>query len=127
MRNFIVALISLLIILSAWAVFSLYSEKLTSDLQEQSHKLITTSISNQDWVSAEVDYRQLSEMWQKYKRTASIFLDAKDINEIDSTMDKAYLYMQAKDVSNSTGEFSYLKDKFNFLYKNDTVSFANIF
>ena len=127
MRNFIVSLFSLLIILCLWGSFSLYSEKVTGDLQAQSQTLINTSISSEDWDSAETDYRQLSETWHKYKRTASFFLDAKDINEIDSTMDKAYLYMKAKDVSNSTAEFSYLKEKFRFMYQNDTLSLHNIF
>ena len=127
MRNFIVSMISLLIVISLWAGFSVYSGKMTEALQTQSQKLITSSISREDWASAEADYRQLSELWHRYKKTASIFLDAKDINEIDSTMDKAYLYMEAQDVSNSTGEFSYLKDKFRFLYQNDTLSLSNVF
>lgn len=127
MRNFIVSMISLLIVISLWVGFSVYSGKMTDALQTQSQKLITSSISREDWASAETDYRQLSELWHRYKKTASIFLDAKDINEIDSTMDKAYLYMKAQDVSNSTGEFSYLKDKFQFLYQNDTLSFSNVF
>lgn len=127
MRNFIISLISLLIILCLWSGFSFYSKETTDSLQKQSHKLIVSSIRNEDWRAAEIDYRKLSRMWHKYRKTAVIFLDSKDINEIDSTMDKAHLYMQAKDVSNSTGEFSYLKDKFGFLYQNDKVSIANIF
>lgn len=127
MRNFMISLTCLLIVLCLWAGFAYYSGKTTGALQVQSDQLINSSIRNENWESAEDDYRQLSEMWHRYKRIASIFLDAKDINEIDSTMDKAHLYMEAKDISNSTGEFSYLKNKFRFLYQNDTVSLPNIF
>ena len=127
MRNFIVSLISLLIVFCLWGAFSLYSEKATNELQIQSQQLINSSIKSENWALAEEDYGQLFKMWTRYKKFASLFLDAKDINEIDSTMDKAHLYMQAKDVSNSTGEFSYLRDKLGFLYTNDSVSLSNIF
>lgn len=127
MRNFIVSLIFITIVFCLWAGFSLYSSKMTDALQAQSQELIASSINKGDWDSAEEDYKQLSRMWHKYKKTASIFLDSKDINDIDSTMDKAYLYMKAEDISNSSGEFSYIKDKFKFLYTNDTLSFSNIF
>lgn len=126
MRNFIISLISLLIILCLWTGFSHYSSETTRELQTQTHKLIA-SIYNEDWVPAEKDYRQLLQIWDNYKKTASIFLDGKDLNEIDSTLDKAHLYMEAEDVSNSSGEFSYLKDKFRFLYTNDSLSLSNIF
>lgn len=127
MRNFIVSLICLVIILCLWCGFSLYSKNTTNALQSQTQTLITDSINRQDWESAEREYVHLLKTWEQYKKYASIFLDSKDINEIDSTLDKAHLYMKAEDVSNSTGEFSYLRDKFSFLYKNDSLSFSNIF
>lgn len=127
MRNFIISLVSILLILCLWAGFSIYSAKMSDALQAQSQHLITSSINKGDWTSAESDYNKLRETWDEYRKAASVFLDSKDINEIDSTMDKAYLYMQAEDISNSSGEFSYLKDKFKFLHQNDSVSLANIF
>ena len=127
MRNFIASLIAILIVLCVWIGFSVYSSGMSDSLQAQTAQLVTSSINKGDWISAEKDYQQLSAMWNEYRKAASVFLDSKDINEIDSTMDKAYLYMQAEDISNSSGEFSYLKDKFKFLHQNDTVTFANIF
>ena len=127
MRNFIISMISILIVLCLWTGFTIYSASKSQALQAQAQLLITSSINKGNWISAEKDYIKLTEMWHDYRKVASIFLDAKDINEIDSTMDKAYLYMQAKDISNSSGEFSYLKDKFRFLHQNDTVTFTNIF
>ncbi len=127
MRNFIISTISLLVILCLWRGFSLYSYKTTHPRPVQAQELIVSSINKKDWDSAEENYRQLLQMWDKYKRKASLFLDSKDINEIDSTMGKAYLYMKAKDVSNSSGEFSYLKDKFKLLYTNDSILLSNIF
>ena len=127
MRNFIVSLIAILIVLCVWTCFSIYSSGMSDKLQAQTAQLVTASINKGDWVSAEKEYRQLYGMWKQYRKAASVFLDSRDINEIDSTMDKAYLYMQAEDISNSSGEFSYLGDKFKFLHQNDTVTFANIF
>ncbi len=127
MRNFIVSLIAILIVLCVWTCFSIYSSGMSDKLQAQTSQLVSTSINKGDWVSAEKEYRQLHGMWKQYRKAASVFLDSRDINEIDSTMDKAYLYMQAEDISNSSGEFSYLGDKFKFLHQNDTVTFANIF
>ena len=127
MRNFIISLISILLVLCLWAGFSIYSSNMSESLQSQCQQLITASINKGDWASAEKDYNKLSEMWHDYRKTASVFLDSKDINEIDSTMDKAHLYMLAEDISNSSGEFSYLKDKFRFLHQNDTVTITNIF
>jgi len=127
MRNFIISLVCLMIMLFSWTAFSIYSSKMTNTLQVQSHHLIYSSIEKGDWTSAYNDYNKLSETWHKYKKAAAIFLDSKDINEIDSTMDKAYLYMKAEDISNSSGEFSYLKDKFKFIHQNDSITFTNIF
>ena len=127
MRNFIISLICTLAVLAAWGGFHSYSAEMTDDLQAKSNELIFSSIEKEDWISAEEDYMELSQLWHRYRRPASVFLDARDINEIDSIMDKAYLYMKAEDVSNSSGEFCYLKDKFKALSESDTVSLANIF
>lgn len=127
MRNFIISLICLLVTLCSWTAFSVYSAKTTDVLQAQSHHLVYSSINNGDWTSAEKDYLRLSKTWNKYKSAAVFFLDSREINEIECTMDKAYLYMKAQDISNSSGEFSSLKDKFKFLHQNDSVTLSNIF
>lgn len=126
MRNFLASLICLSIILSIWGVFTVYSGNMSEALQAQSEKLISGPVQENNWTSAENEYNKLNELWTSYKKHAAIFLDSKEINEIDCTLGKAHLYLKAEDVSNSTGEFSYLKDKFKALHKNDTVTFSNI-
>lgn len=127
MRNFLISLICLLIVLLLWTGFFMYSHKMSTLLQTQSDTLVYGAINKGDWESASADYATLLRTWHQYRITASLFLDAKDINEIDSTMDKAHLYMKAHDISNSSGEFSYLKDKFKFIHQNETPNLSNIF
>ena len=127
MRNFIISLICLLILIFTWIGFSFYSSNAIAMIQEQTDVLISDSIRAADWTSAETEYGKLCSMWNQYKKAGSIFLDTRDINEIDSVLEKAYFYMKAHDISNSSGEFSYLKDKFGFIHQNETITFSNIF
>lgn len=127
MRNFVISLICLCVLLGIWGCFSVYSSRISEEMQLQSEVLIEEAIKQSDWNAAEEDFRKLSAMWDEYKIPASFFIDLKDINEIDCTLSKAHLYIEAEDISNSSGEISYLKDKFKLLHRNDSLLLTNIF
>ncbi len=127
MRNFIISLICISVLLCSWTAFAIYSNKTLHDCQIISSKMINDSIPNEQWDAADKDFKQLIKVWNKYKPAAHFFLDSKDINEIDCTLKKAHLYMHAYDISNSTGEIAYVRDKFKMLYNNDSPTIFNIF
>jgi hypothetical protein len=117
----------IIIILIAWTGFTLFSSEITEDCTFYASTLATQTIPSGNWTYAEKQFDTLCKQWHRYKKIAYYFLDAKEINDIDGTLQKAHLYMQAHDISNASGEMVYLKNRIHNLHQNDTIMIRNIF
>lgn len=61
------------------------------------------------------------------QKEGCFFLDTQTINEIDYSMAKSVKYVEAKDVSNASGELSAMLEQLTFLCSNDEVNWGNVF
>ena len=127
MRNFIISLISLALIVSICYGFHMYSDAKTKAYDKAIETLITEYVNENRWDEASEHFQMMQDDWNKYKHTASFFLDSSSINHIDSTFKKIHYYISADDRSNASGELAYLKGLFAALHKNESVTLENIF
>ncbi len=127
MRNFIISIICLGVLIGAWTAFDFYSDdKITAYKDELDNNIIKT-VEAKEWEKAYEDFEALSEDWHKYKKAAAFFLDTQAINDTDYSIAKAKYYIKAKDLSNSSGELSCLKEQLTFLHYNESLALGNIF
>lgn len=72
------------------------------------------------------EFEEVSDQWDHYKKTAVCFLSTEALNEVDSTICKAYYYIQMEDDSNASGEVSALQYQLMYLHENQKPTLANI-
>lgn len=127
MRNFVVSVICLGALIAAWAAFDSYSADKINSYKETLQQEVIKLAEAEEWDEACSIFQQFSEDWERYKKIAAFFLDTQTINEADYSIAKSQYYLQAKDVSNSTGELSCLRKQLTFLEYNETLAAENIF
>ena len=70
---------------------------------------------------------ELWDRWQDYQDVALIFISSEELLEIDQCMAKAIKYVEAEDVSNSSGELNALAEQLDFLVAREKINLENIF
>ena len=84
------------------------------------------AVTQNDWENAKKGFEEVSDQWDHYKKTAVCFLSTEALNEVDSTICKAYYYIQMEDDSNASGEVSALQYQLMYLHENQKPTLANI-
>ena len=121
MRNFIIAISCLAVLIGAWTAFDVYSDKKINSYSSQLENTIIKAVETEDWETASTEFNALSQDWHHYKKAAAFFLDTASINDADYSIARSQYYIKAKDISNSSGELSCLKEQLAFLHQNQSV------
>lgn len=127
MRNFMISVLCLGILTGAWFCFDLYSDRTLQGYMETVDEQIITAIQEKNWELAGNEMDALSKNWHQYKKYAAFFLDTQTVNEADFSIARTRYYIEAKDLSNSTGELACLKEQLKFLHSNEELTFGNLF
>lgn len=127
MRNFIISIICLGALIGVWAAFDSYSADKISAYRDTLDQKVIKTIEAGKWDIAYENFQSFSQDWHAYKKKAAFFLDTQAINEADYSIAKALYYIKAKDISNSSGELSCLKEQLKFLEYNESLAVGNIF
>lgn len=127
MRNFVISIICLGILITSWGIFDFYSGQKIEDYQAKLDHTIIRTVELENWEKADSDFEQFAADWEQYKKRAAFFLDTRSLNETDCTIAKARYYMNAKDVSNTSGELASLSEQLLALHDNEALSLKNIF
>ncbi len=126
MKDLIVSAVAVSVLIAAWLLFSGYSEKQIDDFTSSVETVILPAVESENWAEGIENMTGLSDRWQSYKKTAVFFIDTNAISEIDYSMAKSLKYVQARDLSNSSGELLAMLRQLNYLSTNEKVSLANI-
>lgn len=127
MRDLIISIICLLILIIPCALFQNFSENTTDKYDSiLNHKLIP-AIERGDWDTAEREFDYIAKDWDKYKKISAYFLDNRDINEVNGTIDKTYYYVKMHDASNASGEAAALNTSLKFLHQSEKPLLGNLF
>lgn len=127
MKDLIVSAVIMALLIGSWFVFDGYSEDKLADFSSYIKDELIPAVEDEKWDESVSMVNDLSNHWHDYRKKALFFLDTEEINEIDFCLAKAEKYIEARDVSNSSGELNSLAEQLIFMYEKQDINAANIF
>ncbi len=127
MKDFIVVSLILLVLFGTWLGFLYYSgqqiQTLTSDIENK----ILPAIEAEDWQKSSRLMKDFQDRWKKFRKISLYFDNAGPLSEIDISVSRTIKYVQAEDLSNSTGELQAASRQLSTLRSQEKLSLQNIF
>ncbi len=127
MKHLLISLSIVLIMISSWVCFDIYSVQEINKINNNINVKLISSIENEQWDTSLNLMKESHEMWLDYRKIAMMFLENDSIREIDMAMSKVTEYIKAEDVSNSSGELSYISQLLSAIDQQERLTMANIF
>ena len=126
MKDLIISICCMLLLVVPWEIYSAYTSNTIHESAAVIDAKLLPAITEDDWDAAKESFDDISESWDSYKKIAVYFLSTDALNEVDSTICKAYYYIQMEDDSNASGEVSSLQYQLRYLHENQKPTLANI-
>lgn len=126
MKDLLISVCCMLLLLVPWEIYSSYTAGAMHFCSDAIDAKVLPAVTQNDWENAKKGFEEVSDQWDHYKKTAVCFLSTEALNEVDSTICKAYYYIQMEDDSNASGEVSALQYQLMYLYENQKPTLANI-
>lgn len=127
MRDLIVSVVIILVLIGGWLFFDSYSDNTVSSMADDIRRELIPSVESENWSESLAKAESIWDEWCDYKGKALLFLGSDELLEIDQCMAKALKYIQARDVSNSSGELNALAQQLDFLIAREKINAENIF
>lgn len=127
MRDLIVSVAIVAVLVVSWLFFDSYSDKVVSSVSSTIRNEIIPAVEAEHWDLSRLMSVELWDRWQDYQDVALIFISSEELLEIDQCMAKAIKYVEAEDVSNSSGELNALAEQLDFLVAREKINLENIF
>ncbi len=127
MRDLIVSVAIVAVLVVSWLFFDSYSDKTVSSVSATIRNEIIPAVEAEHWDLSRLMSVELWDRWQDYQDVALIFISSEELLEIDQCMAKAIKYVEAEDVSNSSGELNALAEQLDFLVAREKINLENIF
>lgn len=127
MRDLIVSVAIVAVLVVSWLFFDSYSDKTVSSVSATIRNEIIPAVEAEHWDLSRLMSVELWDRWQDYQDVALIFISSEELLEIDQCMAKAIKYIEAEDVSNSSGELNALAEQLDFLVAREKINLENIF
>lgn len=126
-----IKIISSVIILTAIIIgMSIYTQWLLNRdalKLEQTIDKIETNAKMEDWVQAEINVEKVNDLWTEVKKTWSALIDHQEIDNIDVTLSRLQMLVQAKEVPLSLSEAAALSKYIGHIPDKERLSFENLF
>lgn len=126
MKDLLISVCCMLLLVVPWEVYSSYTSDTIHQCADVIDAKLLPAITEDDWDIAKDSFETISKDWDSYKKIAVYFLSTDALNEVDSTICKAYYYIQMEDDSNASGEVSALQYQLRYLHENQAPTLANI-
>ena len=126
MKDLLLSVCCMLVLLIPWELYSVYTTHTIQDCSNTIGTELLPAITENDWENAKESFESISNNWDSYKKIAVYFLSTDALNDVDSTICKAYYYVQMEDDSNASGEVSSLQYQLRYLGENQKPTLANI-
>ena len=127
MKALIISIISMVLVVAGWGIFVNYADKNIHELKNMIEKEIVVSVYADDWDSANVQFKDLSDKWHKQKKIYTFFFDTQAVMETDYSIARAKNYIYAKDIPLASGELSCINEQLGFLHLNELITLDNVF
>jgi len=115
MKDFIITSLMLLLLFGSWLGFLYYSgqqiESLTYDIEDN----ILPAIESENWQKSSSLMQDFQARWKRFQKISLYFGSTGPLNEIDISVSRTIKYVQAEDLSNSSGELQAAKKQLSAL------------
>ena len=126
MRDLIVSVAIVAVLIGGWLFFDSYSARSVDEMSDLIYSDLIPAVEAEDWDDSRAMVTELSQAWHEYKKKALFFLNSEELSEIDYCLAKADKYVNAEDVSNSSGELNSLAGQMLFLKTKEKITPENI-
>lgn len=126
MRDLIVSVAIVAVLIGGWLFFDSYSARSVDEMSDLIYSDLIPAVGAEDWDDSRAMVTELSQAWNEYKKKALFFLNSEELSEIDYCLAKADKYVNAEDVSNSSGELNSLAGQMLFLKTKEKITPENI-
>ncbi|MDD2373026.1 MAG: DUF4363 family protein [Syntrophomonadaceae bacterium] len=126
MRSLVISIIALSLILGSWGLFMGYANKSLRNMIQTVKNEVMVEVVQDNWDNSEKALEQVSSSWYRGRKGYSIFLNARSIDDIESSISKALAYVRMKEKANALGELAYLHHQLIFLLENEMILLENI-
>lgn len=127
MKDFICSSLILLLLIGSWMGFLYYSTQEIQKMTETIQDTILPSIEKEHWQDSIHLMDNFQKRWKTYQKTALYFSNTEQLNDIDSSIAKTMKYIQAEDISNSSGELLAVSHQLSALNSQAKLTLQNIF
>jgi len=126
MRALIISTVSLLLFIGIWGIFYHYSDDALQGMISSCQNDVMPAIQQEDWDTASHSITQQYQAWHEYQQKALYMLEADSLNKTEEGFAKTLMYIQAEDLSNSSGELLALKEQLTYLQQRESITLRNI-
>ena len=127
MRDLLVSAALLVLLIGGWLLFDSYSDAEAGAMTDAIRGDLIPAVEAQNWPEACERADSLAARWENYRGKALFFLNSEELLEIDQCLAKACKYINAEDVSNSSGELNALASQLDFLTAREKITWENVF
>lgn len=127
MRMFVISLCILLALVGLWVWFYYTSVEPVTNYYWESLSDLLDIIDNGDWETAKKDILLYYNEWDDVRSLWIYFLNQRDIDNIDSSIRRLYIFIKNEDKTLAQAELEHLIILFNVIDENESLTLENIF
>jgi len=127
MRMVVISLIILMIMISIWAWFYYCSVGPVTSFYRDNLPVLSDLVKDENWDRAMKDIKEYTDKWYEVKKLWMYFINQKDLDNIDSSLEQLNIYIENKEKILAQAELEHLIVLFRIIDENECLSLENIF
>ncbi|HOW22477.1 MAG TPA: DUF4363 family protein [Sedimentibacter sp.] len=127
MRMVVISLIILMIMISIWAWFYYGSVGPVTSFYRDNLPVLSDLVKDENWDRAMKDIKEYTDKWYEVKKLWMYFINQKDLDNIDSSLEQLNIYIENKEKILAQAELEHLIVLFRIIDENECLSLENIF
>ncbi|HRC80496.1 MAG TPA: DUF4363 family protein [Sedimentibacter sp.] len=127
MRMVVISLIILMIMISIWAWFYYVSVGPVTSFYRDNLPVLSDLVKDENWDRAMKDIKEYTDKWYEVKKLWMYFINQKDLDNIDSSLEQLNIYIENKEKILAQAELEHLIVLFRIIDENECLSLENIF
>jgi hypothetical protein len=127
MKMVIISLVILLTLLGIWGYFHFTFVDPTTSFYSENLSALSGKIASDDWDDAEKEFTSYFEKWEGIRKIWIYFITQDDIDNIDSSMQRVFVYIKNRDKTMAQAELEHMIVLFRIIKENECLATDNIF
>ncbi|HOK49774.1 MAG TPA: DUF4363 family protein [Sedimentibacter sp.] len=113
--------------ISIWAWFYYVSVGPVTSFYRDNLPVLSDLVKDENWDRAMKDIKEYTDKWYEVKKLWMYFINQKDLDNIDSSLEQLNIYIENKEKILAQAELEHLIVLFRIIDENECLSLENIF